>query len=78
MPSVIQAFTYLIPAKYFLVALRSLLLKGAGIGAFWEQLLSMLGFAALMLTASTLRLKKSSGEDAADKKRQKPSRGTRP
>jgi ABC-2 type transport system permease protein len=68
MPSVIQAITYLVPAKYFLAALRSIMLKGAGIRAFWDQLVFMLGFAVLMLTASTLRLKKSTGEEATRRK----------
>ncbi len=34
MPPIIQAITYVIPARYFLVALRSIMLKGAGLSAF--------------------------------------------
>jgi len=59
MPPVIQAFTYLVPAKYFLVTLRSIILKGAGIGAFWDQVLYLAGFAVLMLGLSTARMKKA-------------------
>jgi ABC-2 type transport system permease protein len=58
MPEVIQAVTYLIPARYFLVALRSIILKGVGISAFWDQLLFLTGYAMLMIGISSLRLKK--------------------
>ena len=50
--------TYLIPARYFLVALRAIVLKGVGIGAFWEQLVFMSLFAAAVLAVSSVRLKK--------------------
>jgi ABC-2 type transport system permease protein len=59
MPDVVQAVTYLVPAKYFLVALRAIILKGAGLRAFWGQLLFLSGFAALTLGLSTARLRKS-------------------
>jgi ABC-2 type transport system permease protein len=59
MPPVVQALTYLVPAKYFLVALRSIIIKGAGLGAFWDQLLCLAAFAAMMLGVSTLRMKKA-------------------
>lgn len=58
MPWIIQVITYFIPARYFLVALRAIVLKGAGISAFWEQLLFMTAFAVIVLTISSLRLKK--------------------
>ena len=31
MPAVVQAITHIVPARYFLVALRAIVLKGAGI-----------------------------------------------
>ncbi len=59
MPAVVQSVTYLVPAKYFLVALRAIIIKGAGLQAFWGELLFLAGFAALTLGASTARLQKS-------------------
>lgn len=56
MPVAIQAVSYLVPARYFLVALRTILLKGAGLPAFWDDLLFLAGFALLMLALSTTRL----------------------
>jgi ABC-2 type transport system permease protein len=58
MPWIIQVITYFIPARYFLVALRAIVLKGVGISAFWEPLLFMTAFAAIMLAVSSARLKK--------------------
>jgi ABC-2 type transport system permease protein len=58
MPGIIQAVTYLIPARYFLVALRSIILKGVGLSAFWDQFLFLLAYAVLMMGASSMRMKK--------------------
>jgi ABC-2 type transport system permease protein len=58
MPPAIQAITYFIPARYFLVALRSIILKGVGPSAFWDQLLCLIAYATLMLGASSMRMKK--------------------
>jgi ABC-2 type transport system permease protein len=57
MPLLIQGVTYLIPARYFLVILRAVMLKGAGLGAFWPQLVSLLIFAVLALGLSSYRLR---------------------
>jgi ABC-2 type transport system permease protein len=56
MPAAIQAITYVVPARYFLVALRSIVLKGAGISVFWPQLVALAIYAALMLTMASRRL----------------------
>jgi len=56
MPAVVQAITHIIPARYFLVALRAIVLKGAGIAAFWQDMLALAAFAAVMLALASLRL----------------------
>jgi len=61
MPAAVQAVTYLVPSRYFLSALRAILLKGVGPAAFWEQILCLAGFAALMIGASAARLRRSEG-----------------
>lgn len=58
MPEAVQAVTYLVPARYFLVALRGIILKGAGVGAFWEQLIFLVVYAVAMIGISSMRLKK--------------------
>jgi ABC-2 type transport system permease protein len=58
MPSVIQAVTYVVPARYFLVALRAIVLKGAPVGAFWEQLVALGIFSTIVLALASRRLQK--------------------
>jgi ABC-2 type transport system permease protein len=56
MPAPIRAVTYIVPARYFLVALRSIVLKGAGLAIFWPQLVALALYAAFMLTMASRRL----------------------
>lgn len=56
MPAPIQAITYVVPARYFIVALRSIVLKGAELSAFWVELVALAVYAALMLTLAAKRL----------------------
>lgn len=58
MPVVIQAITYLIPARYFIVVLRSIILKGVGLSAFWHQTLFLIAFAIFTIILSSMRLSK--------------------
>jgi len=56
MPPVVQAVTFLVPGRYFLAALRAIILKGAGLSAIWDQFLFLTAFSALSLGASAARL----------------------
>lgn len=56
MPVAIQAITYAVPGRYFLVTLRAIILKGAGLPAIWDQLLLLAVFAAASLGLSARRL----------------------
>jgi ABC-2 type transport system permease protein len=58
MPAIIQGVTYLIPARYFLVALRAIILKGAGLSAFWDQTIFLTIYAVVMIGVSSLRMRK--------------------
>ncbi len=58
MPQVIQVITYVIPARYFIVALRAIVLKGADLLAFWSDLVALAIFALVMLTLASVRLKR--------------------
>ncbi len=59
MPNVIQAVTYLIPARYFLAILRGIMLKGVGLSAFGRELAIMAGFGVLTLILSSVRMSKT-------------------
>lgn len=58
MPPVLQAVTYLVPARYFLVVTRGIFLKGVGIEVLRVQGWLMIGFAALGLALATKIFKK--------------------
>jgi ABC-2 type transport system permease protein len=58
MPIAVQAVSHVVPARYFLVALRAIVLKGAGLPAFWEQLVWLGVFSTVALGLASLRLKK--------------------
>jgi ABC-2 type transport system permease protein len=59
MPDVLQWFTYINPLRYFLVVIRGTFLKGIGLGILWPDLLAMATLAAVLLTVSILRFRKS-------------------
>ncbi|MFA5866667.1 MAG: ABC transporter permease [Actinomycetota bacterium] len=59
MPVVIQYVSLFVPARYFLVALRAIFLKGVGIAAFWQQALILFVFGVIVLTIATLRFRKT-------------------
>jgi ABC-2 type transport system permease protein len=56
MPTAIQVITHIVPARYFLVALRSVVLKGVGIEAFASDLVALVVFAAVMVGLASIRL----------------------
>jgi ABC-2 type transport system permease protein len=58
MPAAVQAITHLVPARYFLVALRAIVLKGAGLMAFWQDLAALALFATVALGLASLRLRR--------------------
>ncbi len=59
MPLPVQAITYIIPARYFLVCLRAIILKGAGIKAYYREIIFLVIYGLAMTGLSLARLKKS-------------------
>jgi len=57
MPKIIQFITYLVPAKYFLIVIRGILLKGTGLPAFWSEVLALFLLATLIVLACSKRMK---------------------
>jgi drug efflux transport system permease protein len=58
MPQVIQIISRVIPARYFIVSLRAIVLKGADLLSFWPDLAALGVFALAMLTLASIRLGK--------------------
>jgi ABC-2 type transport system permease protein len=57
MPPVIQAVSYLVPARYFVVILKGIFLKGVGLDVLWLETLFLAGYAAVIFVLATRRLK---------------------
>jgi ABC-2 type transport system permease protein len=58
MPAFLQVVTYAVPARYFLVALRGVVLKGVGPEVFWPDLVALALFATVALTLASLRVRR--------------------
>lgn len=58
MPVVLQVITYFVPARYFLAALRDIILKGAGLSAIYDQIIPLILFAIVFPLLSSWRLSK--------------------
>jgi ABC-2 type transport system permease protein len=56
MPLGLQYVTTIIPAKYFLIALRSVVLKGLGLSAVIVPVLAMAAYAVVVLGLSAVRM----------------------
>lgn len=59
MPRIIQFVTYLVPARYFLIVLRGIFLKGTDLAILWPEVVSLLAFASLIVLACAKRLRLS-------------------
>ena len=58
MPTPLQVISTIVPAKYFVTALRGIVLKGVGTDVIGPQLLALVAFAAALLALASLRLRR--------------------
>lgn len=58
MPAAIQAVTYAVPARYYLVVVRGIILKGAGLGAYLPDVGFLLAYATAVMGLAYLRLRR--------------------
>jgi ABC-2 type transport system permease protein len=58
MPAFLRGVTYVVPARYFLIALRGIVLKGVGLPAIWPQLVSLVIYSGVVLLLASLRLRR--------------------
>jgi ABC-2 type transport system permease protein len=58
MPEFLQIVSHAIPLRYFLVIIRSLLLKGVGAEALWNEIIALTLFAVIIMGAAALRFRK--------------------
>jgi ABC-2 type transport system permease protein len=57
MPAALQYVSRIIPAMYFLVIIRGILLKGVGMAELWQQAAILTGIGVLMLAVATKRFR---------------------
>jgi ABC-2 type transport system permease protein len=58
MPRIIQLFTYLVPARYFVILLRSIYLKGVGLHILGVQAAALVAFCGVTVVVALLRFRK--------------------
>jgi len=56
MPPALQVITHLVPARYFLVILRGIILKGEGLATYWEQVVALVIYGVAVVTLASVRL----------------------
>ncbi|MEW6717454.1 MAG: ABC transporter permease [Chloroflexota bacterium] len=58
MPKWLQVITYIVPLRYYLVIIRSLLLKGVGVASLQEEIIALILFGIVLVAAAALRFRK--------------------
>jgi len=58
MPVVLQALTFIVPARYFVEFLKGLFLQGVGLTVLWPQVLALVLYAVLVLNLARKRFTK--------------------
>ncbi|HKZ44183.1 MAG TPA: ABC transporter permease [Anaerolineales bacterium] len=58
MPKILQAVSYLVPLRYYLVILRALLMKGVGAAAIMNEIIPLAVFGVLIMAAAAMRFRK--------------------
>ncbi len=58
MPKLLQYLSMAIPMRYYLVIVRSIILKGVGLSTLWVEALMLLLMGTAILVASVLRFRK--------------------
>ncbi len=58
MPKVLQWISYIFPLRYYLVIIRSLMLKGAGASSFKLDIVALAIFGVVIMSLAALRFRK--------------------
>lgn len=61
MPEVLQWITHLVPARYYLVILRGIVIKGSSLAPFWDQMAFLSAYAGIVLALASLRFARETG-----------------
>jgi len=58
MPVMLQLYTYLFPARYFIEISRGIVMKGVGLSVLWPQLLALLLYTVFVFGVTTRLFRK--------------------
>jgi ABC-2 type transport system permease protein len=58
MPLVVQAITYIVPARYFVALVKGIYLRGVGLAVLWPEVVFLAVFAAVVLVLAVHQFKK--------------------
>jgi ABC-2 type transport system permease protein len=58
MPKILQWLSYLMPLRYYLAIIRTLMLKDVGIAALRTEILALAVFGVAIMSAAALRFRK--------------------
>jgi ABC-2 type transport system permease protein len=56
MPAAVRVLTYAVPARYFLVVERGVILKGAGLRPYWQDMAFLVAYAVVVMGLAFARL----------------------
>jgi ABC-2 type transport system permease protein len=56
MPLPLRAVSTLIPARWFILIVRGIMLKGAGVAELWQEMLVLVALTGVLLTVGVRRL----------------------
>jgi ABC-2 type transport system permease protein len=57
MPKILQWISVIIPAKWFIIILKDIMLKGSGLDMVWKETLAIAGFALFFILMSLKKFK---------------------
>jgi len=55
MPKVLQYISYIVPARYFLLIIRGIMLKGSSINVLWTEALFLIMLTLILLSVAAKR-----------------------
>jgi ABC-2 type transport system permease protein len=57
MPAFLQGFSYIIPARWFVVIARGIMLKGVGLNYLWKETLVLCAMTLILMAAAVRSFK---------------------
>jgi ABC-2 type transport system permease protein len=61
MPEPLQIVSHIVPARYYLVILRGIIVKGSDLSPFWDQMMYLAIYTTIVLTLASVRFLRQEG-----------------